>query len=98
MYQTAKESRDGFLVNKTAFKIPRDAHALDSKVKRSVTICNLFLNYKLSVSDIVRLLDEEYGRVVFVLMENGIIQERRMLPRAVPAVAPLKRPTLFKNR
>ena len=40
-------------------------------------ICNLFLNYKLSINDIVKTLDETYQHAVSVLIEQGITQERR---------------------
>jgi hypothetical protein len=66
------------------FNVPKDALALDPKTKRAVTICNLFLNHNLTLADIVRLLDEDNGRVVLALLEQGIVQERRSKPRNVP--------------
>ena len=63
------------------FRVPKDSSALDPKTKRAVTICNLFINHKLDVSDIVCLLDEDRGRVVLALLELGIVHERRSKPR-----------------
>ena len=77
--------RDGFHLMRDRFNVPKDALALDPKTKRAVTICNLFLNHNLTLADIVRLLDEDNGRVVLALLEQGIVQERRSKPRNVPS-------------
>jgi len=53
---------------------------LDSVTERKITICNLFANDGLPVRDIARVLDEKYGRVVAVLIEQGLIRERRRNP------------------
>jgi hypothetical protein len=58
--------------------------ALDPKSKRAVTICNLFVNHKLALTDIVRLLDEDTGRVILALLEQRIIQDRRDNPQEPP--------------
>jgi hypothetical protein len=50
--------RDGFRVLKTAFVVPQEVSQLDSQAKRRTTICNLFINHRLSISDIARVLDE----------------------------------------
>ena len=49
--------------------------------KRKITICHLFLNYKLSIKDVAKTLDETYKHAVSVLIEQGIIQERRSVSR-----------------
>jgi hypothetical protein len=85
MNQSTSGTRDGFQVMRDQFILPRDTSALDPKTKRAVTICNLFVNHKLTLADIVRLLDEDNGRVVLALLEQGIVQERRHKPRGVPA-------------
>jgi hypothetical protein len=77
-------TRDGFRVLRDQFIVPRNASTLDTGTKRAVTICNLFLNHRLSLSDIVRVLDEDNGRVVLALLEQGIIEDRRHLPRVAP--------------
>jgi hypothetical protein len=82
-------TRDGFRLLADRFTWPQDTSVLDSETKHYVTICNLFLNEKLHLSDIVRLLDEDRGRVVLALLELGIIKERRTTPR--PTQGPQKR-------
>jgi hypothetical protein len=84
MKQSTSGTRDGFQLVGDEFELPKDTPSLDPKTKRAVTICNLFLNHKLSLSDIVRLLDEDTGSVVLALLEAGIIQDRRSKPRPVP--------------
>ena len=76
-------ARDGFQVAKKVFINPSNTTLLDPINKRKITICNLFANDGLPVRDIARVLDEKYGRVVAVLIEQGLIQERRKNPRAV---------------
>jgi hypothetical protein len=67
---------DGFPVPKLKIAIP-DTINLDPETKRKVTICNLFINHKLTVEDIVRVLDEDYKHVVRVLLNSGLVGERR---------------------
>jgi hypothetical protein len=81
MNQSASDIRDGFHLTRDRFTVPRDTAALDPKTKRAVTICNLFVNHKLDIGDIVRLLDEDRGRVVLALLELGIVHDRRNKPR-----------------
>lgn len=81
MTQSIYGTREGFQLTRDRFTMPKDTSALDPKTKRAVTICNLFLNHKLSLHDIVRLLDEESGHVVVALLEQGIVQDRRNKPR-----------------
>ena len=45
---------DGFAVCGEKFLLPSDTTGLDPKTKREVTICNLFINHKLTVPEIVR--------------------------------------------
>jgi len=71
------ETRDGFEVHTSQFEVPRDTVNLDPKTKRTITICNLFLNHRLEVAAIARLLDEDRGNVVATLLQRGVIGERR---------------------
>jgi len=73
--QPELQEREGFEVTNKVFTNP--SSALDPITKRQVTICNLFANHDLSISDIVRVLDETYGHVVSVLIKQGYIHERR---------------------
>jgi hypothetical protein len=77
--------QDGFQVRKQELAVPVDTRDLDPQTKRDFTICNLFINQKLTISDIIRVLDEDYGHVVMALLESGIIQDRRQKQRQPPA-------------
>ena len=46
-------------------------------------ICDLFLNEKLHLCDIVRLLRDDRGSVIHTLLEQGVIEERRKKCRDV---------------
>ena len=77
MEQANHENRNGFEVRESQFIVPTDSANLDPRTKRTVTICNLFLNHRLEVTDIARLLDEREGNVVSTLLQRGVIKERR---------------------
>ena len=79
MEQAQYADREGFQVTKKVFV--DSPNALDRSTKRQITICNLFANHQLAISDIVRLLDETYGHVVNVLIKHGYIHERRKRSR-----------------
>ena len=70
-------TREGFRLTRDRFNLPKNTSALDPKSKRAVTICNLFINHKLGIRDIVRLLDEDQDRVILTLLDEGIILNRR---------------------
>ena len=69
--------RDGFPIRGQKFTPAPGTMNLDPKSKREVTICHLFINHELHVRDIVRVLDEDYGHVVNVLLDRGMVNERR---------------------
>ena len=77
MQQTDHETRDGFEVREREFYVPGDTVNLDPKTKRTITICNLFLNHGLEVAHIASLLDDAEGHVVSTLLQRGVIAERR---------------------
>ena len=79
MEQAQYADREGFQVTKKVFV--DSPNALDRSTNRQITICNLFANHQLAISDIVRLLDETYGHVVSVLIKHGYIHERRKRSR-----------------
>jgi hypothetical protein len=74
-------AREGFHVLRDRYSPPADSFQLAPDAKRKITICHLFLNYKLSISDVAKTLDETYQHAVRVLIEQGIIQERRSVSR-----------------
>jgi hypothetical protein len=84
MNQSTSPTHDGFQLETDRFEVPKDVSALDPQTKRALAICDLFLNHKLPLGDIVRLLDEDTGSVVLALLEQGIIRDRRNKPRAAP--------------
>jgi len=74
-------TRDGFHVLRDRYSPPADSVQLAPDTKRKITICHLFLNYKLSIKDLAKTLDETYKHAVNVLIEQGVIQERRSVSR-----------------
>ena len=73
-------TREGFRLERDRFTLPKDPTTLDPKSKRAVTICNLFVNHELPLTNIVRLLDENTEKVIVTLLEQGILQDRRVNP------------------
>ena len=90
--------REGFRLKRDRFTLPRDTSALDPKSKRAVTICNLFVNHKLALNEIVRLLDEDNGKVVLTLLEQRIIQDRRVNPNDAVDGEERRKASLFSWR
>ena len=84
MRQCVSQDRDGFHVRESEFTLPADTWKLDHQTKRVVTICDLFVNHQYSISDIVRVLDEDCENVVRVLLQEGIIRDRRVKQMAPP--------------
>ena len=76
--------RSGFRITRKVFTSPQNAASLDPVTKRKITICNLFVNHRLPLTDIVRLLDEDTKNVIRTLLEQGIVQDRRASPRVEP--------------
>src|SRR5262245_12872574 len=68
--------RDGFKVRRKTFALSKNA-SVDPVTKRKLTVCNLFINHRLSIADVTRVLDEEYGRIVNILIEQALLHDRR---------------------
>lgn len=81
MERNQKAIREGFRVVKTTFTIRENIGQLDLQTKRKATICNLFVNHQLTVADIVRVLDDSYSHAIGVLIDQGVIEDRRRVPR-----------------
>lgn len=73
--------REGFRVVKTTFIVPENIGQLDLQTKRRATICNLFVNHQLTIADIIRVLDDSYGHAIGVLIDQGVIEDRRRVSR-----------------
>ena len=86
MKQSTSSTRDGFRILKDRFALPKDISGLDLKSMHAIKICDLFLNEKRHLDDIVRLVRDDRGSVVLTLLEQGVIEERRKKPRQQPAV------------
>jgi hypothetical protein len=77
MKQSISEDPDGFEVRRGKF-ILADTWNLDLESKRAVTISNLFVNHKYGISEIARALNENRRDIIFVLLKQGIIRDRRV--------------------
>ena len=79
--------RDGFQLLQTSFALSTATiEELDSPGITEALICDLFVNYKLRISDVINLAHEDYQTVVGVLLKQGIIQDRRRKPRPAKPV------------
>jgi len=95
MTHPERPERDGFQVTTKLFTNPSNTTVLDPVTKRRITICNLFANHQLPIGDIVRVLDEDYKRVVNVLIEQRLLFERRRRPLGAAQAEPGR--SLFRN-
>ena len=76
--------RDDFQLKEKNFALPGNSIELDPRRKRALTICNLFINHNLSISNIQRVLDEDAGKIVQALIEGGILYDRRQITGQPP--------------
>jgi hypothetical protein len=76
---------EGFQVSGKTFHLPAETLHLNPKLKREMTICNLFVNHHLSPTDIVRILDEKYENVVLSLIRHQIVVDRRQRQGSSPS-------------
>ena len=88
--------RNGFRATRKVFTGPQNVASLDPVTKRKITICNLFVDHRLPIADIVRVLDEEYKHIVGVLIEQGFVHERRQNSRERAQAEP--KSGLFRKR
>jgi hypothetical protein len=77
MVESISITSEGFRLSPDRFILPTDTSDFDAHDKRAVTICNLFVNHKMGIGDIVRLLDEDTERVILTLLSQKIILDRR---------------------
>jgi hypothetical protein len=94
----SRHTREGFVVNQSAFVLPHDSAALDPKIKRALTICNLFVNHRLPIDRIARLLDQNRGTVIAELINQNIIADRRQGLLGAPEGKERRLAVLLKNR
>jgi len=76
---------DEFQVSGKKFHLPAETLHLNPKLKREITICNLFVNHHLNATDIIRILDENYENVVLSLIKHQIVLDRRQRQGVSPS-------------
>jgi len=85
--ETPTQPKPEFQTRETSFAMPQpedyDLYHLDPLAKRKMTICNLFVNHRKSVPEIVELLDVSRKIVIDTLIENRLIEDRRQKILAV---------------
>jgi len=92
MSDTTHILRDGFQVRDEAFLLPADLSGLDFATQRDLNICNLFVNRKFTISDIMRLAEEDYRTVVQSLLRQKVIVDRRHEERLQLGATESRRP------
>jgi hypothetical protein len=65
--------RDGFLVRGEEFVLPSGLHRLDSETQYQTEICNLFINEKFRIPDIVEITRDDYATIVLALLNQKLI-------------------------
>ena len=78
-------NREGFSILVHKFELPEESLSLDPKPKRAITICNLFINHRMAVSEIAQLLGADVDQVVKILVQKKIVGERRGKPSYWPS-------------
>jgi hypothetical protein len=76
---------DEFQISGKIFHLPTETLHLNPKLKRELTICNLFVNHRMTPADIIRLLAEKYENVVLTLIKHQIVIDRRQRPGSPPS-------------
>jgi hypothetical protein len=68
MSDTRYPLRDGFQVRGEVFSLPKDLYKLDSRTQYDVEICNLFVNERFTISDIVEVTRGDSRTIVKALL------------------------------
>ena len=85
MAQPSPFFRDDFQLKENHFALPEHSRESKSREKaKAQTICNLFINHNMSISNIERVLDEDSGKIVQTLIERGILYDRRQIAGRPP--------------
>jgi hypothetical protein len=78
-------NREGFSILTDKFELPEESLSLEPQTKRALTICNLFTNHRMAVSEIAQLLEDDVGQVVKSLVQRKIVRDRRGKPSHWPS-------------
>jgi len=81
MFEPYLYTPDGFRLSKRQYVVPQDTLNLPAGQKRTITVCNLFLNQHKSIDEIAKLLDTNRHAVISGLIHEGLILDRRHLNR-----------------
>jgi hypothetical protein len=68
---------EGFRLTKRLYAGPQDTINLPADQKRTVTVCNLFVNQHKKIDEIARLLDTDRRAVILALIQEGLVVDRR---------------------
>jgi len=79
MIQSSLFFRDDFQLKENNFALPEHSLELAPRTKRTLTICNLFVTQKMSISNIERVLNEDCRNIVLTLIEQRILHDRRQI-------------------
>jgi len=85
---------DGFKKTEKNLELPQNLFQFEARLKRELTICNLFANQNQSIAGIARVLDMNYGQVVNALIDHGFIRERRRTLKKVEIQPETAKPKL----
>ncbi len=89
---------DSFRLSGKNFRLPAETLHLDPKLKRELTICNLFANHHLAAADIIRILDEKYENVILSLIKHHVVLDRRQHQGSPPLHNERRRSEVPKGR
>jgi hypothetical protein len=85
---------DGFKRTEKNLELPQNLFQFEARLKRELTICNLFANQNQSIAGIARVLDMNYGQVVNTLIDHGFIRERRRTVKKIKIQREMTKPKL----
>jgi hypothetical protein len=67
-------------VTSKPFKLPAEFGGVEIAEKRSLMVCNLFVNERQSIGNIADVLNISVSSIVSILIQRGYIEERRRRP------------------
>src|SRR4030095_9032545 len=68
---------EGFRLSNRQYVGPQDTIELPATQKMIIAICNLFANQNKRIDEIAKLLDTDRRAVLLVLIQEGLILDRR---------------------
>jgi len=71
---------EGFRLSNRRYVGQENTVGLPPDRKRALTICNLFSNQEKKIDEIAELLDTSRGTVILILIQEGLILDRRRQP------------------